>query len=88
MGEYAEMLLDGTCCEGCGEYMGGGAPGFPRYCKACRARSPSPAPSWRDRHPVRCECGRRFKAVEHQRQHAETLGCKPLDVAAARKETR
>jgi hypothetical protein len=31
MGEYAEMMLDGTCCEGCGEYIGGGD-GFPRYC--------------------------------------------------------
>lgn len=37
MGEYAEMMLDGTCCEGCGEFMGdildgGEAPGYPRYC--------------------------------------------------------
>ena len=31
MGEYAEMMLDGTCCEGCGEYMGEGH-GFPQYC--------------------------------------------------------
>lgn len=31
MGEYAEMMLDGTCCEGCGEFIGDGD-GFPRYC--------------------------------------------------------
>lgn len=31
MGEYAEMMLDGTMCEGCGEYMGGAGEGFPRY---------------------------------------------------------
>lgn len=31
MGEYAEMMLDGTCCEGCGEYLGNGD-GFPQYC--------------------------------------------------------
>lgn len=36
MGEYAEMALDGTMCEGCGEYLGNG-PGFPRYCSACQA---------------------------------------------------
>lgn len=40
MGEYAEMMLDGTCCEGCGEYLGGGSPGFPRYCGSCRPKSP------------------------------------------------
>ncbi len=35
MGEYAEMMLDGTMCAGCGEYMGGGE-GFPGYCsKEC-----------------------------------------------------
>lgn len=33
MGEAAEMLLDGTCCECCGEYIHEGEPqGFPRYC--------------------------------------------------------
>lgn len=33
MGEYAEMLLDGTLCEHCGIYLEEGeAQGFPRYC--------------------------------------------------------
>ena len=31
MGEVAEMMLDGTLCEGCGEFIGDG-PGHPRYC--------------------------------------------------------
>ena len=31
MGEYTEMMLNETCCEGCGEYIGGGD-GFPAYC--------------------------------------------------------
>lgn len=39
MGEYAEMMLDGTLCEGCGsaiDYENG--PGFPRYCsRQCAA---------------------------------------------------
>ena len=34
MGEIAEMMLDGTLCEGCGELMGE-AVGFPRLCRGC-----------------------------------------------------
>ena len=33
MGEIADMMLDGTMCEACGEFIDdGGAAGFPRYC--------------------------------------------------------
>lgn len=36
MGEYAEMMLDGTLCEGCGTYIDDFDAGFPRYCsKQC-----------------------------------------------------
>jgi hypothetical protein len=36
MGEMAEMLLDGTLCEGCGVSLDGKCPGYPRYCsKTC-----------------------------------------------------
>ena len=35
MGEIAEMMLDGTLCEGCGEYLDGGGLGFPMRCAAC-----------------------------------------------------
>ena len=34
MGEIAEMMLDGTLCEGCGEFMGD-AVDFRRLCHAC-----------------------------------------------------
>ena len=34
MGEIAEMMLDGTLCEGCGEFMGDDV-GFPRLCQSC-----------------------------------------------------
>lgn len=37
MGEIAEMHLDGTLCEMCGEYMGD-AIGFPRYCSETCAK--------------------------------------------------
>lgn len=61
MGEYAEMMLDGTCCEGCGEYLGNGD-GFPRYCspecepKDIRSQQSRQKPSPR---PYDCRhCGR------------------------------
>ena len=31
MGEIADMMLDGTLCEGCGEYIGLGG-GYSQYC--------------------------------------------------------
>lgn len=34
MGEYAEMMLDGTCCSSCGEYLGSDA-GYPIMCAGC-----------------------------------------------------
>lgn len=34
MGEIAEMMLDGTLCEGCGEFMGNTI-GYPRRCAGC-----------------------------------------------------
>lgn len=36
MGEIAEAMLDGTLCEGCGEYLGSDI-GFPQYCSSCRS---------------------------------------------------
>lgn len=35
MGEIAEMMLDGTLCEGCGVFLDGDADGFPRRCDDC-----------------------------------------------------
>lgn len=35
MGEIADMMLDGTLCEGCGEYLDDeDGDGVPRYCSA------------------------------------------------------
>jgi hypothetical protein len=39
MGEIADMMLDGTLCEQCGEYIDEGD-GFPRLCAACKADNP------------------------------------------------
>lgn len=35
MGEVAEMMLDGTLCEGCGVFLNDEAPGYPCYCGSC-----------------------------------------------------
>jgi endogenous inhibitor of DNA gyrase (YacG/DUF329 family) len=38
MGEIADMMLDGTMCAGCGEWMDDGedGPGYPCCCEACK----------------------------------------------------
>lgn len=38
MGDIADMMLDGTLCEGCGEYLGEGD-GFPQRCPGCGGES-------------------------------------------------
>lgn len=38
-GEYAEMMLDGTCCTICGEFVGSDA-GYPIACRACAPEQP------------------------------------------------
>ncbi len=35
MGEYADMRINGECCESCGEYMGRSI-GYARYCAGCQ----------------------------------------------------
>lgn len=74
MGEIADMMLDGTLCEGCGEYIGDGAPGYPRYCSAACARgrgvSRGPAPHEHKAHPCpKRGCSKRFRTAEAATQH-------------------
>jgi len=41
MGDIAEMMLEGTLCVQCGEFIENGAPlGFPRYCTGCQPKRP------------------------------------------------
>ena len=35
MGEIAEMMLDGTLCEGCGVFLNAEPTGHPCYCGSC-----------------------------------------------------
>jgi hypothetical protein len=41
MGEYADMMLDGTCCSGCGVFLENSLEGFPQMCGGC-------AKEWKD----------------------------------------
>jgi Zn finger protein HypA/HybF involved in hydrogenase expression len=68
MGDIADMMIDGTLCEGCGVYIEGSGAGFPRRCGACKTDSRAntqprhSTPS--NRAKVACKvCGRHVKAV-------------------------
>jgi len=37
MGDIADMMLDGTLCQGCGEYLDR-IGGFPQFCVSCQAQ--------------------------------------------------
>lgn len=69
MGEIAEMMLDGTLCEGCGVYLDGDADGYPRCCPDCarerrRAAKQSTETHKRSTPKVSCPtCKRRVKAT-------------------------
>lgn len=70
-GEYADMMLDGDMCEGCGEWMGDDGGRFPRRCAAC---GPPPPP---EPHPARMPirffcpvCGKRCGTVQGIHEHA------------------
>ena len=39
MGEIADMMLDGTLCQSCGEYLGSSLGEFPQSCAGCRERT-------------------------------------------------
>lgn len=45
MGEIAEMMLDGTMCQGCGEFLHDGedGDGIPAYCAGCEPEGQSQA---------------------------------------------
>ncbi|WP_454734268.1 hypothetical protein [Cupriavidus pauculus] len=72
MGEIAEMMLDGTLCEGCGMYIDGDADGYPRRCEDCQPSSDTAQSSRKPSAPkTNCPiCKRRVKLAglaDHQR---------------------
>lgn len=80
MGEIADMMIDGTLCEQCGEYLGEGD-GYPRYCGACGYDEEPPIKNSNSNqitinNKVNCpKCGKKVKAVglhmHMQRKHPE-----------------
>jgi len=62
MGEVADMMLDGTLCEGCGVFMGDEV-GYPRKCKACRYDERKLAEIPANPHATCPTCGKRVKSV-------------------------
>jgi len=78
MGEYAEMMLDGTCCEGCGDFLGDGE-GFPRYCSPECAHGRGQTFRAPSKSRVSCpQCGKRTKEAglwQHMRdKHGSGYG--------------
>lgn len=59
MGEIADLMIDGSICEGCGVTLPGDAPGHPRLCRHCQRDRNQPPPQTK----VPCKtCGRFVKA--------------------------
>lgn len=59
MGEVADMMLDGTLCQVCGEFLNDDPPGYPCTCYGCRAR-PSTPPTPKVKCPI---CFKTVKAA-------------------------
>lgn len=75
MGDVADMMLDGTLCASCGEYLWRDT-GYPVYCRGCQKdQNASAHKGVLQRHQeikkVNCPtCGKRVKAIglaDHQR---------------------
>ncbi len=81
MGEIAEMMLDGTLCEGCGVYIGNGGSGYPQYCSEQCARDrgavlnddDSPKPKGRKTHQCKT-CRKTFRGEQGLRDHQRVKG--------------
>lgn len=74
MGDVAEMMLDGTLCAACGEFINEHPPGFPSYCSAaCAELCGETVRDTRDRTPKRTmpcpECERKFASTRAMLQH-------------------
>ncbi|KKN77930.1 hypothetical protein LCGC14_0354950 [marine sediment metagenome] len=79
MGDIADMMLDGTLCEGCGEYLGTDA-GYPQYCAGCEPDQidDQRVDCWPKASKVNCpECGKRVKAAGVEDHRRDVHGVKP-----------
>lgn len=74
MGEIAEMMLDGTLCGCCGEYLGNDL-GYPGYCAGCepdfetvQREIPPPTPKQKADTPCK-RCGKMLCGQFALQQH-------------------
>ena len=73
MGEIAEMMLDGTLCEGCGVANLSGGEGFPWHCRSCKRDRNIAADEEKKaaERKVKCDvCGKKVREVglaDHKR---------------------
>jgi hypothetical protein len=78
MGEIADMMLDGTMCQGCGVWLHDGAdgPGYPGWCSSCKpsGAAKGSAPAEKTNCPT---CGKRVKAVGLKDHQRDAHGVKP-----------
>lgn len=73
MGDIADMMLDGTLCQMCGEFMGSEGDGFPIVCGGCQATQDvdefgisldEPTPQKTKKPKVSCQiCGKKVKKI-------------------------
>ena len=73
MGETAEMMLDGTLCACCGEYLGGDD-GYAIYCAGCAPDfepyfEPANVPARHDRDSLCKRCGKKLRGQHALQQH-------------------
>lgn len=74
MGEIADMMLDGTMCAGCGEWLHDGedGDGFPVYCASCAPDYEDEPEPQKPKNTVACpECGKKVRDKIGLRQHIE-----------------
>ncbi len=74
MGEIAEMMLDGTMCQVCGEFMDGEPAGYPMTCGGCESDDDEPefVGDLREPKTVACPhvgCERMFRSRQAAGQH-------------------
>lgn len=63
MGDIADMMLEGTLCEGCGVFLDGSQPGFARLCRDCRPKTKKGVAPPANPLKVNCPtCAKRVKA--------------------------
>ena len=70
MGDIADMMLEGVLCEGCGVYLDGESPGYPRYCGSCKRTEPKKK---KPRNEVICGiCNKKVNGFQGIHDHMRT----------------